>query len=128
MNLNRDYLYTNEYLDLDGNPIERTPEKYPYSYEPYVQWKGDYDAEKSSSWFSDRLRRWDSKKFDECCEKVWGKKTAYFRNGHPKYVEKFLSLYFEKKVKLTAILEGCNYGNGYPYWLLYCEFESEKQA
>lgn len=121
--MNTDYENKNKYFDLDGKPTERTPDKYPYSYEPYVQWKGEFDGQKASSYFSDRLRQWDYKKFDECCEKVWGEKMEYFQNGNPKYIEKFLSLYFERKTKLTAILEGCNYGNGYPYWIFYCEFE-----
>lgn len=34
------------YVDFDGKPIERTPDKYPYSYEPYVQWIGDFEKDK----------------------------------------------------------------------------------
>lgn len=109
------------YFDLDGNPIERNPEKYPYSYEPYVQWIGDFKREKSTSVYSDRLMQWDYEKYKRCCMETWGKETSYFRNGNPKYVEKFLSLYFGKKIILTAIMEGCNYYNGYPYWLLFYE-------
>lgn len=30
------------YLDLDGNPVRRTKDEYPYSYDAYVVWEKDY--------------------------------------------------------------------------------------
>ncbi len=32
-------------------------------------------------------------------------------------INKFLNLYFGKEVQLTAVLQGCNIGNGFPYWI-----------
>jgi len=65
--------------------------------------------------------QWDYKKFNECCKKVWGNEGQYFSNREPKDIEKFLSLYWNKKIELTAIEECCNVSSGYPIWIFYYE-------
>ena len=109
------------YVDLDGNPVKRTKDEYRYSYDPYVVWKQDYKNNTGSCVYSDRLWQWDCNKYDECCQKVWGNHGQVFYNREPKDIQKFLSLYFDKKVKLTALLEGCNVSNGFPYWIFFFE-------
>lgn len=110
------------YVDLDGNPVKKTKDEYPYSYDPYVVWKGDYDKEKISNVvYSDRLWEWDSKKYNECCQEVWNNHGQYFYNREPEDIERFLSKYFRRNIKLTVILEGCNVSNGYPVWVFYYE-------
>lgn len=36
-------------------------------------------------------------------------------------IKSLMSILLKKDVKCTAILEGCNYGNGYPYWIFYIQ-------
>lgn len=110
-----------KFVDLDGKRIKKNPFDYPYNYDEYVLWKGDYNKEKSKVVYSDRLKEWDSDKFNKCCKKIFGDTGQYFSNRKPEYIEKFLRLYFEKEIKLTAILEGCNQSSGYPVWIFIYE-------
>ena len=114
-----DYYHT--YTDLNGEPVKRTREEYPYNYDSFLVWKGDYDETKSSAVDSDRLRSWDSEKYDKFSMEVWNSKRSYFDEREPEEVERFLSLYFGMAIKLTAIVENCNASNGYPYWYFYYE-------
>jgi hypothetical protein len=107
--------------DINGNTIQKTLDRYPYSYDAYVTWKGDYNREKNEAVYSDRLFQWDSKKYNNCCKEVWGNESQYFYERNPKEIESFLSKYFEKEIKLTAIEVGCNMSTGYPYWVFYFE-------
>lgn len=110
------------YEDIHGHPVDRTPQSHPYSYDPYIIWKGDYKGlETTSVVYSDRLAQWDTKKFNECCEKVFKDKRQSFHSRKPADVEKFLTMYFGEKIKLTAIEQGCNVATGYPYWVFYYE-------
>jgi hypothetical protein len=108
-----------QYHDLDGNPVEKTRDKYPYSYDPYVTYQCNYKKGENHVVYSDRLWQWDYNKYDKCCMEVWGNRGQYFSNRSVKDIEKFLSLYFEKEVSLTALMEGCNVSNGYPYWIFF---------
>ncbi|MGJ0846570.1 hypothetical protein ACR77J_07770 [Tissierella praeacuta] len=116
-----DFMYYPMYRNINGNEVRKNREKYLYSYDPYVIWKDDYNKETSHTVYSDRLWQWDNKRFDQCCQAVWGDKSQHFGNRKPKDIEGFLILYFAKDIKLTAILEGCNVANGYPYWVFYYE-------
>lgn len=126
MNIHGDYLWKNGFVDIDGNPVERDKYQYPYSYDPYLVWIKDFEKGKNHVVYSDRLWQWDSDKYDRCCDEVWGNKGQYFDNRKPDEIERFLSLYFGEKIKLTAIMQGCNVSNGYPYWIFYYENESEE--
>jgi hypothetical protein len=110
-----------EYLDLDGNPVKRSRESHPYNYDEYVIWQKDYKKASANVVYSDRLLQWDYDKFNECCMKVWGNEGQYFSNRESDDIEKFLSLYFGKNINLTAITQGCNVSNGYPYWVFFYE-------
>ena len=118
-------IYTNKfdhrhiYTDINGNPVHRTKETYPYAYDPYVVWKDDYNENTDGATYSDRLWQQNPNKFDECRQKVWNDKGQIFSYRDSIGIEKFLSLYFEREVKLTAIIEGCNSSNGYPYWVFF---------
>lgn len=112
---------TGMYFNLKGEPIKRTPFTHPYSYDEYVKWMGDYHKDKSHAVYSDRLFQWDHKKYNQCCEEVFGNHGQYFDNREPSEVNQFLNLYFGKEVKLTAILQGCNVSSGFPYWCFIYE-------
>ena len=105
------------FVDLDGHPVKHTPWTHPYSFDEHVLWKSE-DCKKTDCFvYSDRMMSWDWDKFHESMKQVWEKHGHYFDGDDPKDVEKFLSLYNGKQVKLTAILKGCNISNGYPYFI-----------
>jgi hypothetical protein len=107
------------YVDLDGNPVERNPEDWPYSYDAYVVYKSE-EYQKTDRWtYSDRMSQWDRDKYDNAKKAVWPKNPCgqCFDGKSPKDINKFLDICFGREVKLTAILKGCNVSNGYPYWI-----------
>lgn len=67
--------------------------------------------------YSDRLSQWDRQAFDrgiEACPnksrlRCWGQGDATV----------FLTAYFGKPTTAHALAEGCNVGNGYPYWIFW---------
>lgn len=118
--------YCQSYVDMLGNPVEKTKEEYPYSYDPYVVFDKREDGSKFSVVYSDRLIQWNHKKYDISCREVWNNERQYFSNRQPNDIEKFLCLYFGYKVKLVLIMEGCNVSNGYPYWVFGYEKEEQR--
>lgn len=111
-----------KFVDLNGKPIERTPFSHPYNYDEYVIWKDKiFNEDKHSAVYSDRLYQWDYEKYDKCCQEVFKNKGQAFYQREPKEIEKFLKMYFEKEIKLTAVAQGCNQATGYPYWVFFYE-------
>lgn len=120
-------LYLNEYSDfysmelmgLNGRPIKRMPEDYPYSYDTFILWKTDECIEEKSQTtvYSDRLFSWDSKKFSKAYESVWGKTSPYFYDKSIEDIKKFLGLYLKKEIRLTLVAQGCNHSTGEPFWM-----------
>lgn len=104
------------YEDLNGKPVRRNPLDYPYQYDSYVIWKENYNPEKSKKVYSDRLFSWDSQKYNQCCQDVFGNTGQGFDERNPIQVEQFLSKYFNVQIKLTAILKGCNWSTGFPIY------------
>jgi len=86
----------------------------PYSYDSFIMW--GKPSKEAHTVYSDRLYQWDFKKYNKICKKVFGNVGQYFNHRDPKLIEKFLSLYFDKKLKLHMIEEHCNKSNGYPLW------------
>lgn len=111
------------YVDLDGNPVERTKHTHPYSYDAFVVWDNRQNVTPNSSCYSDRLLQWDYDKTRELSKKHFGEAGDYWSNRAPKKIEAFLSEYFGKKIRLAVIMEGCNVASGYPYWLFYYNSE-----
>lgn len=125
------YPVRHRYVDMDNRPISRTPQTNPYNYDEFVQWKKNKemrksDVENKSVVYSDRLWQWDSGKYDKCCQEVFGDTGQYFSRRKPEDIERFLSLYFGDEIELLAILEGCNQGNGYPYWIFFYDKKEGK--
>ena len=112
--------FDSRFVDLNGKPIERTPLSYPYNYDEYVIWKDKiFNEEECSAVYSDRLFQWDYEKYNKCCQEVFKNQGQQFYEREPKEIEKFLGMYFEKEIKLTAITQGCNQSSGYPYWVFF---------
>lgn len=115
--LTNNYVERYEYVDLNGNPVKRPPDEYPYSYDEHVLFKSN-DYREDDSWvYSDRMMEWDWAKFNRCVKEIWHDESQYFSHRKPKDIERFLSMYHDKEVHLTAVLQGCNVSNGYPYWV-----------
>lgn len=117
------------YLGLDGKPIKKTPRSHPYSYDEFVIYKSKDFKPTDCMVYHDRMLQWNRQKFGDAVREVWPKTpgSQMFSGRTPEDINKFLNLYFGKEVKLTAVLQGCNVGNGFPYWIFaYTEEEEEK--
>lgn len=108
-----------KYIGLDGNPIKRTPQTDPYGYDEFVLFKSENYDEMDNWIYSDRMLQWDRKAFESAVHKVWPTRSGsqMFYDKKPEDLNKFLNLYFDKDVMLTAVVQGCNISNGYPYWI-----------
>lgn len=116
------------FIGYDGKPCERTPLTNPYSYDPFVIWRSEEFNEadmKKPYWnsaYSDRMRQWDCQKFDDAWREVWGGGGKNFRLKKIKDIERFLSLYYGRGVKLLELSEQCNWSSGIPYWCFVFRF------
>jgi len=102
------------YVDEHDNPVKRTKDTHPYSYDGYVVWRGGKNEEVTGTAYSDRLREWDCKKYDSLSEKYGN--PGSWNTKNPAEIEKFLQEYNdEPELKLILIMEYCR-NNGYPLW------------
>ncbi len=109
--------YDCRYVDIYGNPNERTPRNAPYSYDPYVVKKAARCTPTlDSAVYSDRLSQWDRDKYEAACKHAF-KTGGQFSTKSLDEISDFLSYYFDKKVECTCMMEGCNVATGYPYWI-----------
>ncbi len=99
-----------------GKQVERTKSEYPYSYDGFVTYRSGKNEEVDNTIYSDRLQQWDYVKTDKLKLKHFGDKGDYYDGRSPKKIEKFLSEYLEKEVKIIFIMEYCNMSSGYPVW------------
>lgn len=118
-----------EYIGIDGKPVERTPDEYPYSYDTFFVYKAAEIGDLGEGVYSDRMKIWDENKYKEATTAVWPEKPdrQFFYHCTPREIQKFLCLYLEKEVTLTAVLEGCNRYSGYHYWLFCYKEKGEKK-
>jgi hypothetical protein len=123
----RTYSYGGEYQDIDGNDVERTRDKYPYSYDAYVTYMNGSKEDIKDSVYSDRILQWDYELTRKIMLEVFGTDGDYYNNRSPEDIEVFLRKRFDKPdLNLIAIMEGCNVGNGYPYWVFCYNEEGDK--
>ncbi len=106
------------YTDLEGRVVKKTPITNPYDFDDYVEWKGNY-RQFDSAVYSDRLYQWDTEKYKRCYEQVFKKNGQRFDVKNVSGIRQFLSMYFEKEIELTAIIQGCNCFSGFPYWVFF---------
>ena len=50
-------------IGIDGKPIERTPETYPYSYDAFFEYMAPDHQDTDSMVYHDRMMQWDGKAF-----------------------------------------------------------------
>jgi hypothetical protein len=105
---------------FDGHS-SRTPEEYPYSYDPYFLLGSKREVEGATSAYSDRMREWDREKYTAM---MHGGGDYGWRKATLVDASEMLSAYWAKPVRAVAIAEGCNVSNGYPYWIVWWRDEA----
>ena len=114
------------YVNMNGDPVERTPRTHPYNFDSYVIWKDDNYKEANCSCWSDRLLQWDYKKTRALMKKHFGNEGDYYDDRNPEDVEKFLQDYYDdNSLKLLVIMKGCNHASGYPLWHFWFKVDKE---
>lgn len=116
----------NPYRDIDGRPVERTPETHRYSFSDYVVFKDEAGYRLATgSAYSDRMQTWDYDKYKSAAIAVWGENRqgggfpSCPNSGKDANTEKFLRLYYDDpQLELVAIIASCNVSSGYPLWAL----------
>lgn len=122
--LHEDMLF-GEDVDIFGNPVERSREKFPYSYDPVVIFKLACFKKEDTSHYSDRIdgTYFTCEERDKALKKIgkkqFGDESERFSWRNPCDVERYLSILMEKNVKVTAITEGANPTTGNLYWIVY---------
>lgn len=104
-------------VDLQGNPVSRTRQEFPYSYDSYVVWRTKSKLESTSSAYTDRLRTWYPN-----ADEVWKKHAPGGRGNYhdlsgasPTVIQSFLRELLEcPNLELIAMMDGCNASSGYP--------------
>ena len=109
------------YRWVEPSRENRRKEDWPYSYTDHYLWGRKQNGD--SAVYSDRLHQWSSEAWDRAWKAVGSKRFDQFTDAD---ANKFMSAYYEKPIKVTALAEGCNVGNGYPYWILW--FRDEDRA
>ena len=111
------------YLGVNGEIVERTPDKHPYSYDLYYTWGAlptQEDEPDVISVYSDRMYQWDSEKFNSCMRKHTGTESQLWNSISPAKLQNMFREYFDKpNLKLVRIFNGCNHGNGNPLYLVH---------
>lgn len=109
-------------VDEFDQPVERTKFDHPYSYDGFVTYRNGKNEEATGTVYSDRLLQWDYEKTRKLMKKHFGNTSDYYSERNPEKIEKFLSEYMGKKIKIIFIMEYCNVSSGYPLWRFdYCE-------
>jgi hypothetical protein len=106
------------FVGEDGRPVRKTKYTHPYSYDPFVVWRGEGEANGSA--YTDRLLQWDYDKHNELRRRHFGD-VAQLRWGtdDPAKIEAFLRDFFDSpELRLVKVVEYCNVSNGYPCWRL----------
>ena len=111
-----DMIYQNyRYINEFGQPIERTPDKYNYSYDDYVTYRGGNNKEANHTMYSDRMLH--DLKYNDLCQKWFGSQGQMFDSRKPEDIENWLrDWYDDQDLKLILIMQYCNQSNGYPLW------------
>ena len=106
--------YTDRYRWVEPNRDNRTKEEWPYSYSDHYLWGAP--GKDHHAVYSDRLGQWDGDAWKRACAAVPKKSLSQFSQSD---ADKFMSAYYGKPIKVSALAEGCNVSSGYPYWILW---------
>jgi hypothetical protein len=103
--------YGQPYRWCSPNQKNRTKEEYPYGYSDHFLW--GTPAEGDSAVYTDRLSQWDHDAFSRACRKS----SKSFRQYSKADADVFITEYYGRPTSVSALSEGCNVSNGYPYWV-----------
>ena len=114
-----------------GFSIEKADNPYQYPEIPMFSVAPAEPNFGTSSVYTDRLWQWDEEKYDKASQAVWREKGKghYFYDRSPEQISEFLSLYFDRKVRVFNIKEGVNASSGFQLWsfqFAYLEAEKER--
>lgn len=109
------YGYNSRYRWCRPNERNLTKETAPYAYSDHYLW-GEPEVG-SDTIYSDRLAQWDREAWKRACEEV-PKQFDQFSNDD---ADRFMSAYYGRQIKVSALAEGCNVSTGYPYWIISCQ-------
>jgi hypothetical protein len=92
----------------------------PYGYDEFFIF-GNRDIIETApeAYYSDRLQQNDRDKFS----RLWDRhlRTSQWVGAGAKTLSAFMTEYLGRNVTVVALAEGCNCGNGYPYWIVWLE-------
>ncbi len=116
----------NEYVDLDGTTVTRISS---YYYKPIVIYKDPHFNKEQlvACFYSNGIEYLYCSRKRECVLKELGLKsyggsyTERFSWDNPSHVQAYLSVLMGKCIFVTAIMKACDYGDGYPYWMIYIQ-------
>lgn len=90
-NIKMDFVtYYPQFVDEYGNPVERTKNEYPYSYDGFVTYRGGSNDDVTGTAWSDRLLQWDYEKTRKLMTKHFGGQGDYYYERTPEQIESFL--------------------------------------
>lgn len=95
-------------------PDNHTKEQSPYGYSPFYHWR-DAQSKKDSASYDDRLDQWDRDKWKDARSHLHSR----FQHCSVDDLTLMLTKYFGKPTICTALAEGCNVSNGYPYYIFW---------
>lgn len=121
------------FVNRDGQPIERTPLTNPYSYETYLA--ADYRTaqvrEGEHAAYDDRMRGWYPEAWSRAAkaarQRNGGFSQADFSRNTKTENERFLSDVLGEQITLVMIERCCNVSNGYPVHYFSWNTKAEAQ-
>lgn len=104
-------------VDENGNPVKRTKDDHPYSYDDFIIYRGHPNEVGNITLWSDRLQSQYNSTWNDLLKKHFNETGENFTCRNPKQIEAFLKeLLNDPELKLVYIMEGCNQANGFPVW------------
>ena len=105
----------------------RSQHDYPYAFDTFYLWKDEsHDQATDSSVDSDRMFMEAHSNFIRARRKVDEDKpqSQHFSDFTPDKTSEFLTLFYRREIKATALAKGCNQSTGHP---IYTFFYREKE-
>lgn len=104
-------------VDENDNPIVRTPDEHPYSYDGYIVQRLGKNEEITDTAYSDRLRQENSEKYSSLSIKHFGKTGEFWSHRSAAEIQSFLREFLNApNLKLIFVMQYCHQSAGYPYW------------
>jgi hypothetical protein len=104
-------------VDEFDNPVVRTKQSHPYSYDGFVTYRNGKNEESTGTIYSDRLLKWDYEKSRSLMKKHFNESGDYWDRRDPLKIQSFLREWTgDNELKLVLVMQYCNVSNGYPVW------------